>query len=98
MKLVFLGTPAFAVPTLEAMVKAGHEVAAGLTQPDRPRGRGENAAASPGEGGALRLGLTGYQPERGRRPEAGECLRGNGGDGMGGVGYGQIISQGGIDP
>src|SRR5450759_5063994 len=46
MRLVFLGTPAFAVPTLEAIVRAGHEVAAVLTQPDRPRGRGQNAAES----------------------------------------------------
>src|SRR5450756_1286363 len=38
MRLIFLGTPAFAVPTLEAIVRAGHEVAAVLTQPDRPRG------------------------------------------------------------
>ena len=37
MRLVFLGTPAFAVPTLEAMVAAGHEVAAVVTQPDRPK-------------------------------------------------------------
>ena len=47
MRLVFLGTPAFAVPTLEAIVRAGHQVAAVLTQPDRPRGRGQNPAASP---------------------------------------------------
>src|ERR1017187_3684324 len=54
MRLIFLGTPAFAVATLEAVVKAGHEVAAVLTQPDRPRGRGQNAAgASPGEQGAV---------------------------------------------
>ena len=93
MKLVFLGTPAFAVPTLEATVKAGHEVAAVLTQPDRPRGRGQNAAASPVKEAALRLGLTVYQPERVRRPEAVEYLRGIGCDAMVVVGYGQIIPQ-----
>ena len=54
MRLVFLGTPAFAVPTLEAIVRAGHEVAAVVTQPDRPRGRGQNPAASAGEGSGAR--------------------------------------------
>ena len=93
MRLIFLGTPGFAVPTLEAIVQAGHEVAAVLTQPDRPRGRGQNAAASPVKQAALGLGLTVYQPERVRRPEAVEYLRGVGCDAMVVVGYGQIIPQ-----
>ena len=93
MRLIFLGTPAFAVPTLHAIVKAGHEVAAVLTQPDRPRGRGQNAAASPVKQAALALGLTVYQPERVRRPEAVEYLRGMASDAMVVVGYGQIIPQ-----
>jgi methionyl-tRNA formyltransferase len=97
MRLVFLGTPAFAVPTLEATVKAGHEVAVVVTQPDRPRGRGQNAAASPVKEAALRLGLTVYQPERVRRPEAVEYLRGIECDAMVVVGYGQIIPQAVID-
>ena len=70
MRVIFLGTPAFAVPTLEGVVKAGHEVAAVVTQPDRPRGRGQNAAPSAVKLAALGLGLTVYQPERVRRPEA----------------------------
>jgi methionyl-tRNA formyltransferase len=97
MRLIFLGTPAFAVPTLEAIVRAGHEVAAVLTQPDRPRGRGQNAAASPVKEAALRLGLTVYQPERVRRPEAVGYLSGLGCDAMVVVGYGQIIPQVAID-
>ncbi len=97
MRLVFLGTPAFAVATLEAVVKAGHEVAAVLTQPDRPRGRGQYAAASPVKQAALALGLTVYQPERVRRPEAVEYLRGMNSDAMVVVGYGQIIPQVAID-
>ena len=98
MRLIFLGTPAFAVATLEAVVKAGHEVAAVLTQPDRPRGRGQNAAAaSPVKQAAAALGLTVYQPERVRRPEAVEYLRGIGCDAMVVVGYGQIIPQVAID-
>ena len=97
MRLVFLGTPAFAVPTLEAIVQAGHEVAAVLTQPDRPSGRGQNAVASPVKQAALRLGLTVYQPERVRRPEAVEYLRGIASDAMVVVGYGQISPQVAID-
>ena len=47
MRLVFLGTPQFAVPTLEACVAAGHEVVLAVTQPDRPSGRGQKLAAPP---------------------------------------------------
>jgi methionyl-tRNA formyltransferase len=97
MRLVFLGTPAFAVPTLEAIVQAGHEVTAVLTQPDRPRGRGQQMAAPPVKEAAIRLGLPVYQPERVRRPEAVEFLRSQQCDAMVVVGYGQIIPQNVID-
>ena len=97
MRLVFLGTPAFAVPTLEALVAAGHEVASVLTQPDRPRGRGQETAASAVKQAALRHGLTVYQPERVRRPEAVAYLHGLAPDAMVVVGYGQIIPQSVID-
>jgi len=97
MRLVFLGTPAFAVPTLESMVAAGYDVPLVVTQPDRPRGRGQNPAPPPVKEAALRLGLPVYQPERIRRPEALDQLRGLGADGMVVVGYGQIIPQAVID-
>ena len=97
MRLVFLGTPAFAVPTLERVVAAGHTVLAVVTQPDRPRGRGQNPAPSPVKQAALSLGLPVYQPERVRRPEAVEFLRGLPVDAMVVVGYGQIIPQSIID-
>ena len=97
MRLVFLGTPAFAVPTLERIVEAGHQVAAVLTQPDRPRGRGQQLAPPPVKEAALRLGLPVYQPERVRRPESVEFLRGLGAEAMVVVGYGQIIPQNVID-
>jgi methionyl-tRNA formyltransferase len=97
MRLVFLGTPAFAVPTLERVADAGHSVLAVVTQPDRPRGRGQNAAPPPVKQAALRLGLPVYQPERVRRPEAVEYLRGLPLDAMVVVGYGQIIPQSVID-
>jgi methionyl-tRNA formyltransferase len=97
MKLAFLGTPAFAVPTLEAIVRAGHEVLAVVTQPDRPRGRGQHAAPPPVKETALALGLPVFQPERVRRPEAVDYLRGLAVDAMVVVGYGQIIPQNVID-
>ena len=93
MRAAFLGTPAFAVPTLERMVAAGHEVVCVVTQPDRPRGRGQQPAAPPVKEAALRLGLPTFQPERVRRPEAVEHLRGLGVEVMVVVGYGQIIPQ-----
>jgi methionyl-tRNA formyltransferase len=93
MKLVYLGTPAFAVPTLERIVQAGHEVCAVFTQPDRPKGRGQKDAMSPVKEAALHLGLTVHQPERVRRPEIVEQLRAMAPDAMVIVGYGQIIPQ-----
>jgi methionyl-tRNA formyltransferase len=97
MRLVYLGTPTFAVPTLEACVAAGHEVVCVVTQPNRPRGRGQQQAKSPVKECAERLGLAVYQPERVRRPEAVEFLRGLAADAMVVVGYGQIIPQSVID-
>ena len=97
MRLIFLGTPAFAVPTLERIVEAGHQVLTVVTQPDRPSGRGQHAAAPPVKQAAVRLGLPVYQPERVRRPEAVEHLRSLAADAMIVVGYGQIIPQSVID-
>jgi methionyl-tRNA formyltransferase len=97
MRCVFLGTPAFSVPTLEALVSAGHEVIRVVTQPDRPRGRSQQLTASPVKEAALRFGLPVYQPERIRRPEAVQYLAGLTPDAMIVVGYGQIIPQSVID-
>jgi methionyl-tRNA formyltransferase len=92
-KLVFMGTPAFAVPSLERTVEAGHEVIAVFTQPDRPKGRGQKDAMSPVKEAALRLGLAVEQPERVRRPEVVEQLRAMAPEAMVVVGYGQIIPK-----
>jgi methionyl-tRNA formyltransferase len=93
MKLVYLGTPQFAVPTLEKIVAAGHEVVAVFTQPDRPKGRGQALAMPPVKEAALKLGLPVYQPERVRRPELVEQLRAMSPEVMVVVGYGQIIPK-----
>jgi len=95
MKLVFLGTPEFAVPTLEALIDAGHSVQAVYTQPDRPRGRGHQLAFPPVKECALRLGLDVRQPQRIRHCQ--DELAAIGCDAMVVVGYGQIIPQSIID-
>jgi methionyl-tRNA formyltransferase len=93
MKLVFLGTPTFAVPTLEACANDGHQIAAVFTQPDRPKGRGQQTSMPPVKEAALRLGLEVHQPERIRRVEVVEQLRTIAPDAMVIVGYGQIVPQ-----
>ncbi len=97
MELIFLGTPTFAVPTLERIVGAGHRVLAVFTQPDRPSGRGGKVTPSPVKEAAVRLGLPVHQPERIRRPEVAEQLKQMHPDAMVVVGYGQIIPQAIID-
>jgi len=57
MRIIFMGTPGFAVPSLERLVEQGYEIAAVYTQPDRPAGRGRQAALSPVKEAALRRGL-----------------------------------------
>ncbi len=64
MKLVFCGTPKFAVPTLEALVEAGFDVCLAVTQPDRPSGRGLELTRTPVKERALALGIPVVQPEK----------------------------------
>jgi methionyl-tRNA formyltransferase len=64
MRLVFCGTPEFAVPTLEAVVVAGHEVALVVTQPDRGAGRGMELQAPPVKLAAMAMGIPVVQPEK----------------------------------
>jgi methionyl-tRNA formyltransferase len=63
-KLVFCGTPAFAVPTLEALISAGHEVALVVSQPDKPVGRSQTITAPPVKQTALAAGIPVTQPEK----------------------------------
>ncbi|MCQ9155340.1 methionyl-tRNA formyltransferase [Acidomonas methanolica] len=70
MKLIFMGTPNFAVPSLEALVDAGHEIAAVYTQPPRPAGRGRQVRRSPVHEAALARGFEIRTPSRLRREPA----------------------------
>lgn len=64
MRVVFMGTPDFAVPSLRQLAGAGFAIAGVVTQPDRPRGRGKKLTFSPVKEAALELGLRVYQPQR----------------------------------
>jgi methionyl-tRNA formyltransferase len=92
-RLVFLGTPEFAVPALEAVVAAGHRVIEVITQPDRPAGRGQQLATAPVKRAARARGLAVYQPERIRHPDVLAHLAALQPTAMVVVGYGQIIPQ-----
>lgn len=69
MKLLFCGTPRFAVPTLKALHGAGHEIALAVTQPDRPVGRSQELVAPPVKQAATALGIPVTQPEKIRNNE-----------------------------
>jgi methionyl-tRNA formyltransferase len=97
LRVVFMGTPAFAVPSLHALVEAGYDVAAVFTQPDRPVGRGGKLTAPPVKLAAVALGLEVYQPESAKTGEAYAYLQGKNPNVIVVVGYGQIITQRVID-
>ena len=75
MRLVFMGTSNFATPSLHALVAAGHQVTAVVTQPDRPAGRGRRPLPSPVKAAAQELGLPLLQPERASAPDSIEQIR-----------------------
>lgn len=97
MHLIFMGTPDFAVPSLHALVEAGHQVSCVYTQPDRPAGRGNKLSASPMKEAALALGIQVEQPQKVRAPEVVEQLRSSAPEAIIVVGYGQIIPRSIID-
>ncbi|MFF2907419.1 methionyl-tRNA formyltransferase [Paenibacillus sp. NPDC057934] len=97
MKIVFMGTPAFAVPSLQMLVEEGYEVVAVLTQPDRPQGRKKTLTPSPVKEAAQALGLPVLQPERLRRPEAVAELATYAPDLIVTAAYGQILPKSVLD-
>ena len=93
MRIVFMGTPESAVPTLNRCLKDGHEVVAVWTQPDKPSGRGNKLSASPVKQFALSIGLTVHQPTRIKTDEAVELFRSHNADLAVVVAYGRILPQ-----
>ena len=92
MNVVFMGTPEFAVPTLEALVKE-HNVSAVVTQPDKPKGRGKKMMFSAVKEKALEYGLTVYQPEKVKDSDFVQVLKELAPDIMVVVAFGQILSE-----
>ncbi|MHB8170059.1 MAG: methionyl-tRNA formyltransferase [Thermincolia bacterium] len=93
MRLTFMGTPDFAVPCLEALVQAGHEIIGVVTQPDRPKGRGKQLVSSPVKVKALELNLSLYQPEKIKSPEFTQKLREMAPEAIIVVAFGQLLSK-----
>ncbi|MDO4633410.1 MAG: methionyl-tRNA formyltransferase [Eubacteriales bacterium] len=93
MRVVFMGTPDFAVGTLEALLNSEHEVAAVFTQPDKPKGRGHAMQFTPVKETAVAAGVPVYQPLKVRETEVIEQVRTLAPEVIVVVAFGQIIPQ-----
>lgn len=93
MKIVFMGTPDFAVAALEALIAAGHEIKAAVTQPDKPKGRSGQLQFPPVKECAIKHGIPVFQPERIKSPEAVSYLRSLEADVFVVAAFGQLLSQ-----
>jgi len=92
-RIVYMGTPDFAVPSLERLVSEGHDVICSVTQPDRKRGRGGKVTFCPVKKKALELEIPVFQPERVRKKEAVEYIRSLEPDLLITCAYGQILPE-----
>jgi methionyl-tRNA formyltransferase len=98
LRIVFCGTPAFAVPSLRHLIaQPDFHIEAVVTQPDRPRGRGQQISASPVKEAAVAAGLSVFQPEKIRSEAALDFFKSLAPDVVAIIAYGQIISQSLID-
>ena len=97
MKIVFMGTPDFAVPSLQALLDAGHEVCAVYTQPDKPQGRKQVLTAPPVKELALRHGIPVYQPATLKNEEEQQKLRALAPEVIIVVAYGKLLPKAVLD-
>lgn len=93
MRAIFMGTPDFAVPTLQAMIDAGHEIVAVFTQPDKAKGRGKSVVYTPVKVKALEYEIPVYQPVKVRDPEVIEAIAQMKPDVIVVVAFGQILPK-----
>lgn len=93
MRIVFMGTPDFSVPALQALIEAGHEVAAVVTQPDKPKGRGKEMQMTPVKAEAVKHGIPVYQPQKVKTPEFVQILKELAPEAIVVVAFGQILSR-----
>ena len=97
MRVIFMGTPDFAVPSLQALLDQGHQVCAVFTQPDKPKGRGHRLQPPPVKELAQQLGLPVYQPATLRDGEVQAQVQGLGADVIVVVAYGKLLPQAVLD-
>jgi methionyl-tRNA formyltransferase len=93
MRIVFMGTPDFSVPALKAIVEAGHDVVAVVTQPDKPKGRGKEVQMPPVKEQALEYNIPVYQPVKARAPEFVKFLSDLAPDAMVVAAFGQLLPR-----
>ena len=93
MRIIFMGTPDFSVPALCALIEAGHEVVAVVTQPDKPKGRGKEVQMTPVKEKALEYDIPVYQPVKARDPQFVELLAGLKPDVMVVAAFGQLLPK-----
>lgn len=93
MKIIFMGTPDFAVGTLKALIQAGHEITLVVSQPDKPKGRGHELVPTPVKAVALEHNLRIYQPEKLRGEIAEEMIRSTEADVIVVAAFGQLIPK-----
>ena len=93
MRIVFMGTPDFSVPALKALVEAGHQVIAVVTQPDKPKGRGKEVQMTPVKIQAMEYGIPVYQPAKVREASFVEVLQGMEADVYVVIAFGQILPK-----
>lgn len=93
MKVIYMGTPDFAVGALESIIEAGHEVVLVVTQPDKPQGRGKAEKFTPVKECALKHNIPVFQPQRIKTPESVAYLREFDADIFVVAAFGQIVSQ-----
>lgn len=93
MRIIFMGTPDFAVPSLERLVRDGHEVVLAVTQPDKPKGRGNQLTPPPVKARALALNIPVFQPVSMKTEETYETLAACRPDLIVVVAYGKILPQ-----
>ena len=93
MRIVFMGTPDFSVPALKALVEAGHQVIAVVTQPDKPKGRGKEVQMTPVKIQAMEYGIPVSQPAKVREASFVEVLKGLEADVYVVIAFGQILPK-----
>jgi methionyl-tRNA formyltransferase len=97
LRLVFMGTPEFACPSLQKLLDRGEDIIAAVTQPDRPKGRGQRLTPPPVKALAEKYGITVMQPLKVRAPEFIDSMRGLQPDLIVVVAFGQILPKGLLD-